>query len=330
MTKIFDQPGWRSGSTFWVNGGEVTPPPPPPPPPTGLVSIPFGPVDNFNLSSGPPQAPGFTGSLNYTYPGGIISLLTNIHNRGQRCVLKTTAESHDDPDGTDLYRTDGEFDIVKWKAQMSLYNTTPIKNAVAAAIANGTLLGHSVMDEPTHPTWGPVGHMTKAVIDEMVRHSKSLGGGWADVATGVLCDGDWRFDGDEGVDEHYEDADFIINQTWHTDFTAGPTAFVTQTLDLQAAERLASADGKCVAVCNSINLYAGRTTGGCTLAPSGGHCLITPADLEDWGLELGRAGCGLLMWKYHSSIWARPLHVAAMASVSADLAAQPQKTWYRS
>ena len=47
-----------------------------------------------------------------------------------------------------LYLTNGVFDLAKWKAKMDAYNTTAVKSAVAAAVADGTIIGNSVMDEP--------------------------------------------------------------------------------------------------------------------------------------------------------------------------------------
>ena len=56
-----------------------------------------------------------------------------------------------------------QFDRAKWNAVMAKFNTATIKNAVAKAVADGTVIGATVMDEPytsgtgNKNTWGPPG-----------------------------------------------------------------------------------------------------------------------------------------------------------------------------
>ena len=72
--------------------------------------------------------------------------------------------------------TDGKFDLAKWRARMDTYNTPAIKQAVAAAVADGTIIGNSVMDEPHNETvaagWG--GNVTKAMVDGMCGYVKQI------------------------------------------------------------------------------------------------------------------------------------------------------------
>lgn len=76
------------------------------------------------------------------------------------------------------YKTDGVFDMAKWRAKMSLDDTPGIKAAVEQAVKDGTIIGNSVMDEPqnTSPenSWGPAGTMTKARVDEMCGFVKAM------------------------------------------------------------------------------------------------------------------------------------------------------------
>ncbi len=60
----------------------------------------------------------------------------------KRLVLAMTGGSHWN------YLTNDVFDLAKWQAKMETYNTPAIKAAVAAAVADGTIIGNSVMDEP--------------------------------------------------------------------------------------------------------------------------------------------------------------------------------------
>ncbi|MFL5492149.1 MAG: hypothetical protein ACJ8AV_12055, partial [Gemmatimonadales bacterium] len=140
--------------------------------PTG---IPFGPYNSWAGDiSLQPNTDFFTaaiGSLNAT---NIIARLDAARQNRKRLVLALTGGSHWN------YLTDGVFDLTKWQAKMQTYNTPAIKAAVAAAVADGTIIGNSVMDEPNVSgwgdgnTWGPVGTMTKARVDGLCAYVKNM------------------------------------------------------------------------------------------------------------------------------------------------------------
>ena len=52
------------------------------------------------------------------------------------------------------YTTDGTFDLAKWERRMDQYNTTPIRDAIEAGVADGTVLANSLIDEPENKKWG--------------------------------------------------------------------------------------------------------------------------------------------------------------------------------
>lgn len=276
------------------------------------TGIPFGPF-NFWISSNPPTtgAANFTGSLNYISPSIIISRLSRAAELGHKWVTAMTGGGHSN------YITDGKFDYNKWKAVMDGFNTPTIKEAVATAVANGTLLGNSVMDEPNHFTWGGV--VTKALVDQMCTYVKSI---FSTMPTGVVVTHQWR------PSERYTVCDFIVSQYWlyqhGSDITAWRTACLNQ----------AALDG--VQVCFSVNaLDGGSEIAGCPIPQSGGtgtfanHCRVNAQQLQDFGLQLGPQGIGLLFWQYDTTMFSQSSYQAAAANVGSVLTALPKKSWYR-
>jgi hypothetical protein len=85
--------------------------------------------------------------------------------KGVRLVLAMTGGPND-------VTTNGKFDLAKWKARMDRLNTSTIKKAVADGVADGTIVGNKLIDEPEHPKWGGV--PTKAMIDEMATYAKRI------------------------------------------------------------------------------------------------------------------------------------------------------------
>jgi hypothetical protein len=97
--------------------------------------------------------------------------------QGIHLILAMTGGAHAD------YKTDGVFDEGKWRAVMDGFNTPAIQTAVAAGVADGTIIGNSVMDEPQQfdrngvqrdKSWGPFGTMTKARVDGMCAYVKQI------------------------------------------------------------------------------------------------------------------------------------------------------------
>ena len=89
-------------------------------------------------------------------------------------LIAMTGGAHDN------YLTFGVFDRSKWDGRMDGFNSSAIKSAVAGAVADGTIIGNVVMDEPNVSgsgdgnTWGPPGTMTKARVDSLCGYVKEL------------------------------------------------------------------------------------------------------------------------------------------------------------
>jgi hypothetical protein len=257
----------------------------------------------------------FTGSHDYVPPAEMIAHLDAARAEGMSIVLAMTGGSHD------RYKTDGVFDQAKWEAAMDGYDTPAIRDAIAAAVADGTVLGNSVMDEPqqsgtTSKDWGPPGTMTKARVDELCGYVKAI---FPTLPVGVGHDHNAFEPGNS-----YRVCEFLMPQYAHR------KGAVTAWRD--AALAMAQRDG--LAIVFSMNLLNGGVqdrTGAWDCPGTGGlgdrspNCRMTAAQVRDFGLALGPAGCALLSWKYDGDFAAKPDNQEAFSTVALALAALPRR-----
>ena len=87
-------------------------------------------------------------------------------NKGQRLMVAMTGGP------SERFTTHGQFDMTKWKNTMNKYNKSALKTAVAAAVADGTIIGNQMIDEPETKQWGTV--LTKAKLDQMAAYVKTI------------------------------------------------------------------------------------------------------------------------------------------------------------
>jgi hypothetical protein len=296
----------------------------PPPVPTG-TGIPFGPYGLFNLAdiggSDPvPEADAFTLGYDGDTPENLIFRIVAARARKLKLVLALTGGAHSlSNHGDYLSVIDGvlQFDRAKWDAKLARFNTAAIRSAVAEGVADGTILGASVMDEPyvngggDGNTWGPRGTMTKARVDSLCGEVKRY---FPTLPTGV----DHQHQLFE-PEKSYHVCDFIVDQygTQYGDVKAWRDAGLV----------MAARDGH--AILFSMNVLDGGTqdkdgtwdcagTGGKgTYAP---NCRMTAAQVREAGQVLGPAGCALLMWQYDLAFMVNPANQQAFHDVAALLA----------
>jgi hypothetical protein len=288
------------------------PPPGPNPVPPTQAGIPFGPFDLWHTSySFPAWGPApFTMSSNADAPDSIIIRINAARALGHKLILGMTSGEHS------RYITNGKFDWDKWKARQDRYNTPAIKEAVAAAVADGTVLMNNMMDEPQHSTWGGV--MTKPLIDRMAAYVKNI---FPTLLEGVSVRWDWR------PDERYRVLDFIVNQY------VARYGSVTDWRD----QALAAAKQNGVAFVFGLNpINGGTRVRGCPLGPTGGpgtyggNCRMTAAQVREFGSTLGVAGCALILWRYNEAFMSRADNQQAFKDVAAKLATRQSSPCRRS
>jgi hypothetical protein len=91
-------------------------------------------------------------------------LLARLRANGQSAFLALTGGEHAQ------YITAGRFDFEQWKAGTARYTTPVLKTALQEAVADGTVLGYVMLDEPQHASWG--GALTKATVDSMAAYCR--------------------------------------------------------------------------------------------------------------------------------------------------------------
>jgi hypothetical protein len=292
--------------------------------PTG-TGIPFGPSSLWTgyTTTQTIGTTSFTSGVDGINADGIVRRIDAARAKGIHLLVNMTGGSHDN------YLTNGVFDRAKWNAKMETYNTSTIRQAVAAAVADGTIIGNSVMDEPhvygqgDGNTWGPQGTMTKARVDSMCVYAKRI---FPTLPVGVTHGHD-AFE----PTKSYRVCEFIIDQySWRK-------GSVTEFRDAGLA--LARRDG--MSIVFSLNIINGGIQAArdglwnCSLTTTGGrgtydpNCRMTPQQVRDWGITLGSAGCALNMWRYDSEFMSKAENQRAFSDVAQRLATLPRKACRR-
>jgi hypothetical protein len=298
------------------------------PPPTTGTGLPFG---VYRLLSSTTSTSPFTLSANFNSPSTIVTQIADARAKGVRIMLAMTGGSHSAKNpGCCLSIIDGvlQFDRKKWDATLATFNTATIRDAIAKGVADGTIIGATVMDEPyVHGsgdgnTWGPAGTMTKARVDSLCVEVK---GYFPTLAAGV----EHQHQLFEPT-KSYRTCDFIVDQynAWMGSITTWRDAglamaardhhailFSLNVLDggIQDKDGTYSCDG------------AGQAGKG-TYSP---NCRMTATQLRDWGLALGPSGCGLFMWRYDDAYATNYDNQRSFKDIAATMAAAPAKACRR-
>jgi hypothetical protein len=277
--------------TSVVTVNPPAPPPPPPPPPSDGRRIGFGASQLWS-------ALGTSGTevFDLVHDGirarSIVQRLEDARSRNVRLLLNMTG-------GHDPYLTNGVFDMRKWRDSMDTYKTPAIRDAVARAVADGVLIGNSVMDEPhvngsgtDGNTWGPTGTMTKVRVDSMCAYVKAI---FPTLPVGVVHQHS-IFE----PSKSYRVCEFLVDQYASRLSTGTPEQF------RDAGLALAKRDGMRILFgANELNggpqdrdgVWDCKDQGGLK-GQSAPNCQIPPDSLRRWYPLLARAGCGFRVWRW--------------------------------
>ena len=219
-----------------------------------------------------------------------------------------------------------QFDRAKWDATLATFNTAAIRTAIAAGVADGTIIGATVMDEPyVHGggdgnTWGPAGTMTKARVDSLCTEVKRT---FPTLAAGV----EHQHQLFEPT-KSYRVCDFIVDQ--YNSYMGSVTTW------RDAGLAMARRDGH--AILFSMNVLNGGTqdkdgTWDCTGTGGKGlyspNCRMTPTQVRDFGLALGPSGCGLFMWRYDDAFATNYDNQRSFKDIATTMAAAPGRACRR-
>jgi hypothetical protein len=293
----------------------------PPPPDVSHSGIAFGPFwlwDHSTVVDGPEP---FTASINFTDVFVVLGQIGAARAMNQRLMLAMTDDS------TEYYKTDGKFDLAKWKWHMDRYRTAEIQAAVAGGVADGTIIGNSVIDEPKRKVWG--GSFNKAIVDEMCGYVKDI---FPTLPVGVATVHWWL------PTERFRVCDFIIDQY---DYAQPPNGWGTPgggKGDILSWRNQAfvqvKRDG--VAIAFSMNvLDGGPELPGCPSSKTGGegtypkHCRMTPAQVRQFGLALATEGCAMFMWRYDEEFMSKSANVKAFKEIADAVATKAPRSCRR-
>lgn len=278
--------------------------------------LPYGPIGlwagkDFEWGPGP-----FTSSQDNTYANMIVDRINTARLKKQRLVLAMTGGPSTD------FTTGGKFDFGKWKNRMNTFKTTTIKNAVAAAVADGTIIGNTMIDEPETPKWGGV--VTKSLIDQMATYVKNI---FPTLPVGINQGGGsykWR------TGERYHVLDYVLNQyMWSV--TSGNIGTWRD-----AVVSRARIDG--VTPAFSLNLLNGgvRDQSGTWDCPGTGgkgtrypNCRMTASQVSSWGRAIGPSGCFMIMWRYDDAFMSKSANQTAFRDVASLLATKSRRSCRR-
>jgi hypothetical protein len=282
------------------------------PPSAEERGIPFGPFELFRTSVDPNPVGPFTVAVGTSNPSTLVGQLDTARKLKVRLILQMTGGSHS------RYLTNGKFDISKWKAKQAEFDKPAIRDAVAKAVADGTIIVAELQDEPEHSTWGGV--MTAALIDEMSRYTKSL---FPTLKTSILTQLKWV-----KAQGAFQSLDVMAPQY--------SRRLGTVTAYRDSALALAGRTG--LGLMFSMNILNGGEQLGpdCPLDRTGGpgtwyygygdtyrgNCAMSASQIEQWGKTLGLTpeACALIMWRWDEAFMADSENAIAFANVASALA----------
>jgi hypothetical protein len=272
----------------------------------------YGPAELWATATTLKTSLPFTGSTNFTSPSSIVTQINAARYKRQRLILNMTGGSHS------RYKTNGKFDLAKWKAVQNQFNTSTIRYAVAKGVADGTIIMNSVMDEPSIKDWGGV--MTKPLLDKMARYVKNI---FPTLPAGVALRHDWRT-----YEKFYVMDAYITLYRWNK----GPILSFRDAVLYQARSQN-------MKVMFALNLIDGGelnySSWYCPQPLTGGKgsyyptCRMSATNVLDWGKILGPAGCGLMMWRFDDAFMSKSANITAFKSLASFMLYTPGKTCRR-
>ena len=279
---------------------------------------PFGPVGLWNtattVSFGPKP---ISFSQNANNPSNIVTQISAARSMGQRLVLALSASNTNNTTG-------GKFDMTKWKNHINAYNTTAIRNAIAAGVSDGTIIGNMLLDEPETKRWG--GNIDKRVIDQLASFAKSI---FPTLPQGINH-------GPPGykwhTDQTYKVLDYVLYQyNWWV--TSGDVNGWRNTVLARAktdgvkpALALNVLDGGVQDRSGSWDCTGSGQAGKGTYAP---NCRMTPDQMTSWGKALIGYGCFMMLWKYDGDYMRKSTNQTAFSQLASAAATKTRQSCKR-
>jgi hypothetical protein len=227
-------------------------------------------------------------------PSNIISWLDGARAKGARVVIKLSK-------GKDHYVQNGDrtFSLTKWKALVSRYRNVNL----GPYIADGTIIGHYLIDEPQRAErWGGK-VISQATLEEMAQYSKEV---WPQMTTLVRVVPSWL--ASAAVSYRYLDAGWLQYASGKGD--AGSVVRA----EASAARR------KGLGLVVGMNVMDGGNGSSKIRGVTGGRWAMSASEIRSYGAALvGESyACGFFNWTHNASYYGRSDIKSAMADISAE------------
>lgn len=223
----------------------------------------------------------------------ILANLATARAKGARFVLKLAGGG----DGW-VKNADGTFNFEKWKSMVNRYKNLDF----SSFIADGTVLGHYLLDEPNLASrWGGK-VIPQATVEAMAQYSKQL---WPGMLTFIRVIPSWL----TAAPVTYAHLDAGWAQ--YAAYKGDPAKWL--------AGEVAAAKTRGLGLLVSLNILNGGNGSSGIRGPSGGKYSMSAAELRTYGgALLSQAySCGFLMWMYNAAYFGRSDIQTAMADLSA-------------
>lgn len=226
-------------------------------------------------------------------PSNMLGLLSNARAKGARYVIKLCM-------GRDIYikNADGTFSFTKWKALVDRFKSVNF----ASYIADGTILGHYLIDEPHRAErWGGK-IISQAQIEAMAAYSKGL---WPDMPTLVRVVPSW----------------LASAPVTYTHLDAGWLQYAARFGDpaKALAAEVVAAKSKGLGLVTGMNVRDGGNGSSGIPGASTGKYAMSATEVTNYGTALLNQSyaCGFYMWSWDSGYYGRADIQSAMVTLSA-------------
>jgi hypothetical protein len=269
-----------TGTDTLVSPGDTLVPPvdstPAVEPPTGdhHAGIPFGP---FALPAGMYGAE-FSGAYRPPWNQPLLEDLEAARKANTRVMLNFTGPEW-------RFRDSEGFSLAKWKQLVDRFRGLDL----TSYIADGTIIGHFIMDEPSDPSNWNGKRVTPAEVDEMARYSKEI---WPTMATIVRGWPAYL----AGYQFQYLDAAWA---QYHSRF--GP-------IDEFIANNVRDAQASGLGLVAGLNILNGGTSSSGIPGTKPGKYAMSATELRTWGNALLSEPylCAFIIWRYEPGYFSRP------------------------
>ena len=297
-----------------TTGGDSVPPPPPPPdtvpPPsdtTGPVEPPHIPV-HVGIPFGPTQMPIESFSQEYSgtiyptsHPDRLLPALERARQVNARIMVNLTGNESG-------FRDQHGFNFDAWKRKVDRYRGIDFSSYVA----DGTLLGHFIMDEPFDPTNWNGKPVSPAQVEELAKYSKEI---WPTLPTIVGNKPDYL------KGQRYK---YLDGVRFHYNHRYGP-------IEPFAATQLQHAKAQDLSYITGLNLLNGGSGESKIPGRRQGKFAMSANEIRTWGgiMIADPYVCGFVMYQYDPNYLARPDIKAALEELKKKADAHPKQSCRR-